>query len=55
MSSESSSQCSSHEHEVDEIGINSEEDDIDGLQGLNIQKKLSQLTPQKPGRKKRGS
>ena len=55
MSSESSSQCSSHEHEVDDIGINSEEDEINGLQGLNIQKKLSQLTPQKPGRKKRGS
>ena len=31
MSSESSSQCSSHEHEVDEIVINSEEDEINGL------------------------
>ena len=31
ISSESSSQCSSHEHEVDEIAINSEEDEINSL------------------------
>ena len=55
MSSESSSQCSSHEHDEDKLVINSEEDENNGLLGLKTQKKLSQLTPQKPGRKKRGS
>ena len=55
MSSSSSSQCCSHEHEEEQLVNNSVEDEINGLQSLKTQKKMSQLTPQKPGRKKRGS